>query len=377
MKISNAFLFLITTHCLQAMDQPLNTFNDQEIYDFLPTIIDTTLPNTPKRLVPHAVLTLRPNALHVKRKLFQDESDQIPTAASQAQSSLESESSMESEFMNTSLLLEKEEGSATLPSRHKKKAKEASLTPIQANIFKCQFCDFSTHKSGSLTFHQNRNHKSQVYKELTDPNFKKEVFCPKYPECAQRFMNVQDYLEHVRIFNHTVPSIETAALSSVDDKAPSIESSLIPTEQKSTSQDKPFGAPYIPVIFKKPAEPKVGYSFNFDCKSAATPQKDKFECPVLRCLHKTHEYGDLKKHILSLHTKLRPYACPASKCKRAFALNSNLHSHIKRFHPGLQIPPLSQEVKDSIENALAPFLQTFSCKKWQPYIIGTRGPNEN
>jgi hypothetical protein len=50
-----------------------------------------------------------------------------------------------------------------------------------------------------------------------------------------------------------------------------------------------------------------------------------------------------------------------------------LQTHAKKYHPDLQIPPPSQEAKDSITKALAPFLQTFSRTKEQADTLSNKG----
>lgn len=339
MKLFNIFLFLITTHCLQAMDQPSNVFNDKEIYDFLPALTDTTLPATPTKVASSADVTLHTNATHLKRKLFQDESEYIPAAALPAESLLVSEYPIGSGLLGAYLPLEKED-SAKLPEKPRKTAKETLTESHPSNTFKCQFCDYSTYLKGNLTLHQNRNHKTEIYKELNDPNFKKEVLCPRHPECPQTFMNVQDYCEHIRIYNHTAFSAGTILRNTAN--ARSYEPVLIPNEPKpkeSATHDTPA------------------------LNTASVIGRPRLACPALKCPYNTPEYDSLKSHILCRHTNIRPFICPDPECKKGFNTNSNLHTHAQRVHPGLRIQPPSQEAKVSIKKALAPFLKTFSQKE--------------
>lgn len=122
----------------------------------------------------------------------------------------------------------------------------------------------------------------------------------------------------------------------------------------------------IPKASKKRKEYLNRYTFNFKYKQIQENIGEKSECPVLECSYKAQEYCDLKKHILCTHTNLRPYVCPHPECKREFSQNSNLHAHVKKDHPGIEIPSLSQEVKDLIKKVLAPFLPYISTPKKRP-----------
>jgi Zinc finger, C2H2 type len=354
MKLFNLFLFLVIAHGIQAMEQPTNIFDYKEIYDDLPALTDITLPTTPTMASSLAETALHANATHLKRKSFQDESEYLPAAAFHAQRALESET-IGYGFPDATSFLEKE-GSVKLPE---KPVKEASAASHASNTFKCQFCSYSTYNKANLTRHQNLSHKTEMYKELNDPNFKKEVVCPRHPECPQTFMNVQEYYDHIRMYNHT--ALPAAAVLGNIAKTRLLEPNLIPAESKSFT-----AKPGVSVPSKKPQDSARSNTFTFNHNGGflvETSSREKLECPVVECEYYTTIYAHLKNHILCKHTKILPYVCPGPKCTKKFNTSSNLHRHAQKVHQGMLIPLLSQEAKDSIKKELAPFLKASSQKK--------------
>lgn len=141
-----------------------------------------------------------------------------------------------------------------------------------------------------------------------------------------------------------------------------LEPDFIPSESKFPAAEMLPIAPNIPTSSKEHATAQTCYTSNFMYKKKEIVQKsirEKLQCPVSKCHYNTQTYDSLKKHILCTHTDLLPYVCPVQKCQKAFGQNSNLHTHVKKDHPGIQVPITSEEVKNSIKDTLAPFLKTF------------------
>lgn len=91
------------------------------------------------------------------------------------------------------------------------------------------------------------------------------------------------------------------------------------------------------------AEQAMNQSLYYKCVVA--------NCPVI--LTNGHSF---KSHILEEHTSLRPYECPVAECKYVDSKSVRLGVHLKRHHPGIKMPVLSEEKKQIIEKTLAPFM---------------------
>lgn len=59
-----------------------------------------------------------------------------------------------------------------------------------------------------------------------------------------------------------------------------------------------------------------------------TSRSDRSQCPV--CGHRFTQVGDMRKHVRTVHERLRPYKC--DQCSRSFGENGNLQKHKRSVH---------------------------------------------
>lgn len=174
-------------------------------------------------------------------------------------------------------------------------------------------------------------------------------------------------------------SVDAVSRSTVPQAHP-LEPLAFSLESQSSSKKRLAVKLAMPAPSKKHQDSPSDYIFNFKYQSwniVRPTTEEKLECPVSKCTYNTKQYTYLKDHILREHTSLRPFICPKPECKKEFNTNSNLHTHAKKEHPGIQIPPPSQEVKDLVNKTLAPYLETFSRTKEQSDTLSSKGNNEN
>lgn len=246
-----------------------------------------------------------------------------------------------------------------------------SKTPGDSPV-RCSF--HFNYKNGKLLPYSSQEAKSLLKKRLapflqTMPSTKRQL--PAHPKrtaaskeisCEVKQNNPEDFFD---IDEDTTPKAHSVEPPSRGTTAQgySLEPFLFSEKPQSPSKETLYTEPSIPPISKKHDDPRPS-TFSFNFKSGRLIRTgENFECPVLECKYNTQRYNELKAHILYKHTDFRPYMCPHPACQKVFSQTSNLHTHAKKNHPGMHIPPLSQETKDTIQKTLAPFLQTLSGTK--------------
>jgi uncharacterized Zn-finger protein len=233
----------------------------------------------------------------------------------------------------------------------------AALNPYFSDWkFKCEICDRLFHEKSSLTAHISLIHKQ------------KEEFVPYIapnlnfiPAAAQRYSSRPNLAEKAQ-GEELDPEI-LAAIYSPDAAKPvtyvKLQEDLMPlypplvtvstTPEKTTTDVRASSIVGTHELLKK-NNPKSDSVGNTSCAE---------------CSQKFAHIQSLKKHILSVHTKLRPYQCDKYGCSFKTASLDNFIKHMKNEHKSEANTKLSLETQKQISAALKPFLSSwkFQCAK--------------